>query len=141
MRELSTIRGVNLCSNDYLGLSTDPHLKEALQEGLAYCERTGATGSRLLSGHHTVWDELEAEFAAFAGTETALFFDSGFAANTGLLSALLGPGDVIFSDALSHASIIDGIRLSRARKVIYPHGDLNFLGDTLRSHSQTVDRG
>ena len=137
MRELSTIRGVNLCSNDYLGLSTDPHLKDALREGLAYCERTGATGSRLLSGHHAVWDELEAEFAAFAGTETALFFNSGFAANTGLLSGLLGPGDVIFSDALNHASIIDGIRLSRTQKVIYPHGDLNFLEDTLRWHSQT----
>jgi len=61
MRELSTTRGVNLCSNDYLGLSTDPHLKEALREGLAYCERMGATGSRLLSGHDAVWDELEAE--------------------------------------------------------------------------------
>lgn len=137
MRELSIIQGVNLCSNDYLGLSTDPRLKEALREGLEYCERTGATGSRLLSGHHAVWDKLEAEFAAFAGTEAALFFNSGFAANTGLLSALLGPGDVVFSDALNHASIIDGIRLSGVQKVIYPHSDLNFLGDTLRRHSQT----
>jgi 8-amino-7-oxononanoate synthase len=136
MRELSTIQGVNLCSNDYLGLSIDPRLIEALQEGLAYWKRMGATGSRLLSGHHAVWDELEAEFAAFTGTETALFFNSGFAANTGLLSALLGPGDVIFSDALNHASVIDGIRLSRAQKVIYPHGDLNFLADMLGSHSQ-----
>jgi hypothetical protein len=65
---------------------------------------------------------LEAEFAAFAGAERALFFNSGFAANTGL-SALPGPGYVIFPDALNHASIIDSIRLSRARKVIYPHGE------------------
>jgi 8-amino-7-oxononanoate synthase len=137
LRELSIIRGVNLCSNDYLGLSTDPRLQEALREGFECCERTGATGSRLLSGHHAAWDELEAEFAAFAGTEAALFFNSGFAANTGLLSGLLDPGDVVFSDALNHASIIDGIRLSRAQKVIYPHGGLNFLEDLLRQHSQT----
>jgi 7-keto-8-aminopelargonate synthetase-like enzyme len=108
MRTLSNIHGVNLCSNDYLGLSTDPRLKEALIEGIAYCERTGATGSRLLSGNHEVWDQLETEFASFAGTEAALFFNSGFAANTGLLGSLLGPDDVIFSDALNHASIIDG---------------------------------
>jgi 8-amino-7-oxononanoate synthase len=138
LRELSIIRGANFCSNDYLGLSTDPRLKEALWEGLEYCERTAATGSRLLSGHHALWDELEVEFAAVAGTETALFFNSGFAANTGLLSSLLGPEDVVFSDALNHASIIDGIRLSHAQKVIYPHRDLNFLGDGLRRHVQTA---
>src|ERR1700730_10719980 len=78
MRELSIIQGVNLCSNDYLGLSTDPRLKDALREGLEYCGRTGATGSRLLSGHHAIWDELEADFADFVGTEAALFFNSGF---------------------------------------------------------------
>src|SRR4029077_10178549 len=130
LRELSIIPGVSLCSNDYLGLSDDPRLKEAVRTGLEQCGTVGSTGSRLLSGHHAIWDELEAEFAAFAGTETALFFNSGFAANTSLLSALLGPGDVIFSDALNHASIIDGIRLSRAQKVIYPHSDLNFLEDS-----------
>ena len=137
MRRLSNIHGVNLCSNDYLGLSTDPRLKEALIEGIAHCERTGATGSRLLSGNHEVWDQLETEFASFAGTEAALFFNSGFAANTGLLGSLLGPDDVIFSDALNHASIIDGIRLSRAQKVIYPHSDLNSLEDRLCRHART----
>jgi 8-amino-7-oxononanoate synthase len=136
MRHLSIVQGINLCSNDYLGLSTDPRLKAALREGLEYCARAGATGSRLLSGHHEVWDGLEAEFAAFAGTEAALFFNSGFAANIGLLSALLGPGDVVFSDALNHASIIDGLRLSRAQRIIYPHRDLNFLEHALRRHSQ-----
>ncbi len=110
LRELSIIPGVSLCSNDYLGLSADPLLKDAVRQGLEHCELVGSTGSRLLSGHHDVWDDLEAEFAAFAGTETALFFNSGFAANTGLLSAVLGPGDVVFSDASNHASIIDGIR-------------------------------
>ncbi|HWZ44475.1 MAG TPA: 8-amino-7-oxononanoate synthase [Candidatus Saccharimonadales bacterium] len=138
LRELSIVRGVDLCSNDYLGLSSDPRLQAALSEGLEYCGRSGATGSRLLSGHHDVWDELEAEFAGFAGTEAALFFNSGFAANTGLLSALLGPGDFVYSDALNHASIIDGIRLSRAQRTIYPHRDLDFLEDALRRHSQAA---
>jgi 8-amino-7-oxononanoate synthase len=136
MRELSVVQGVNLCSNDYLGLSGDSRLKRALQEGIEHCAKLGATGSRLLSGHDVVWDELEAAFAAFAGTETALYFSSGFAANTGLLGALLGPEDVVFSDALNHASLIDGIRLGRARKIIYPHCDLNFLEQELRHYAQ-----
>ena len=89
----------------------------------------------MLSGHDAQWDLLEEEFAAFAGTEASLFFSSGFAANTGLLSALLGEDDVVFSDQLDHASIIDGIRLSQARKVIYPHADMNALEDALRRHS------
>ncbi|HKF23794.1 MAG TPA: 8-amino-7-oxononanoate synthase [Candidatus Angelobacter sp.] len=131
-RCISSVPGVNLSSNDYLGLSQHPRLKEALREGIETAGRMGSTGSRLLSGHHAIWDEVEEEFAAFAGTEAALCFSSGFAANTGLLAALLGPEDVVFSDALNHASIIDGIRLGRARKIIYPHGDLNRLEDELR---------
>jgi 8-amino-7-oxononanoate synthase len=137
MRELSVVGGVNLCSNDYLGLACDPRLRAALMEAIEECERVGATGSRLLSGHHPVWDELETEFAAFAGTQSSLFFNSGYAANTGLLSSVLGPDDVVFSDALNHASIIDGIRLSRAQKIIYPHCNLNSLEDSLRRHSQS----
>jgi 8-amino-7-oxononanoate synthase len=137
LHELSIIPGVSLCSNDYLGLAADPRLKEAVRKGLEHCELAGSTGSRSLSGHHAIWEELEAEFAAFAGTETALIFGSGFAANTGLLSALLGPKDVVFSDALNHASIIDGIRLSGAQKVIYPHRDMDFLEDTLHRHLPT----
>src|SRR5207244_129023 len=131
------VRGANLCSNDYLGLSVHPLLKDALREGLEHCERVSATGSRLLSGHHAVWDQLEEEFAVFAGTEAALFVNSGFAANTGLLGSLLSPGDVVFSDALNHASIIDGIRLSAVEKVVYPHRDLNYLEHSLHRHSHT----
>jgi len=93
------------------------------------------TGSRLLSGHFEEWEEVESEFAVFAGTETALYFGSGYSANLGLLTSLLGKEDWVFSDALNHASIIDGIRLSGARKVIYPHGDLNALEATLRAHA------
>jgi 8-amino-7-oxononanoate synthase len=136
LRDLSLVSGTNLCSNDYLGLSDDPRLKEAVLQAMEQCERVAATGSRLLSGHDTVWDELETLFAAFAGTEAALYFSSGFAANTGLLSAVLNAGDVVFSDALNHASLIDGMRLSRAQKVIYPHCDLNFLEHELRRYAE-----
>lgn len=134
-RRPGSVHGVNFCSNDYLGLTGDPRLRAALMEGIESCQSVGSTGSRLLSGHHPAWDNLEQEFAVFAGTEACLFFNSGFAANTGLLPALLGPDDVIFSDALNHASIIDGIRLSRAQKVIYPHCDLNALEDALQHHA------
>jgi len=136
LRELSVVSGTNLCSNDYLGLSDDPRLKQAVLQALEQCKTVAATGSRLLSGHDVVWDELETAFAAFAGTETALCFGSGFAANTGLLGAILAAGDVVFSDALNHASLIDGIRLSRAQKVIYPHCDLNFLEHELRRYAE-----
>jgi 8-amino-7-oxononanoate synthase len=135
VRQLRSTNGTNLCSNDYLGLASDPRLKAALLNRLASVERVASTGSRLLSGHHPAWEEIEEEFAAFAGTEAALFFSSGYAANTGLLSSLLKQDDVVFSDALNHASIIDGIRLSHAQKVIYPHADLNFLESALRQHS------
>src|SRR5258708_24272188 len=84
LRNLSLVDGTNLCSNDYLGLSDDPRLKQAMLQAVERCERVAATGSRLLSGHNAVWDELETIFAAFAGTEAALYFSSGFAANTGL---------------------------------------------------------
>lgn len=133
LRELAEVDGVNLYSNDYLGLATDPRLKLALMEAVAQTPRTGSTGSRLLSGHSRVWDELEEEFAEFAGTSAALYFNSGYAANTGLLSAVLTKDDVVFSDSLNHASLIDGVRLSGARKVIYPHCDLDALQNALQN--------
>ena len=92
----------------------------------------GGTASRLLSGQTEGWRKLEEEFARFAGTEAALFFGSGYAANMGLLSSLVGPDDVVYSDVLNHASLIDGMRLSGARKVIYPHLDLSALENSLR---------
>jgi len=123
---------VNFCSNDYLGLSHDARLKEAVLQAVASAEAVGSTGSRLLSGNSRQWEDIESEFACFAGSETALFFGSGYAANVGLLSSLLKPGDIVFSDALNHASLIDGIRLSGAEKIIYPHCDLKFLERVLR---------
>ena len=128
LRALEILRGVNLCSNDYLGLADDPRLKQAVVDAVSASERVGSTGSRLLSGQFTAnGKNVESEFAEFAGTESALYFGSGYAANVGLLSSVLRPGDIVFSDALNHASLIDGIRLSGARKVIYPHCDLQFL--------------
>ena len=124
--------GMNLSSNDYLGLSTDPRLRQATIEAVARAERVGSTGSRLLSGNSREWEEMEGEFAAFAGTEAAVYFGSGYLANIGLLSSLLRPGDTVFSDARNHASLIDGMRLSGATKIIYPHGNLGFLEGALR---------
>jgi 8-amino-7-oxononanoate synthase len=133
LREFAESQGANFCSNDYLGLAEDPRLKRAVMDTVAKSARMGGTGSRLLSGHDPVWNQLEEEFAGFAGTEAALYFSSGYAANVGLLTAVLGNNDVVFSDALNHASLIDGIRLSGARRVIYPHLDLNVLQDELRA--------
>src|SRR5882672_2627713 len=79
-RSLIEIQGVNFCSNDYLGLSQNPALKEAAIEAVRAADRVGSTGSRLLSGHAAAWDEVESEFARFAGTESALFFGSGYSA-------------------------------------------------------------
>src|SRR5882724_3414702 len=117
-RVLAETAGVNLCSNDYLGLSNHPALREAVLEAVSDAARVSGTGSRLLSGHAAVWEELEGQFARFAGAEAALYFGSGYAANLGLLTSLLRQSDVVFSDALNHASLIDGMRLSGARREI-----------------------
>jgi len=135
LRTLETPAGIDLSSNDYLGLATDPTFKRAVMQSVAKTRTVGSTGSRLLSGNREEWEELESEFAGFAGTEAALYFGSGYAANVGLLSAILKPGDVVFSDECNHASLIDGIRLSRAPKIIYPHCDLRFLEKALREHA------
>jgi 8-amino-7-oxononanoate synthase len=131
-RSLAEIRGIDFCSNDYLGLAEHPALKEAVLRAVGNSKKMGGTASRLLSGQTEAWRNLEEEFAAFAGTEAGLFFGSGYAANMGLLSALMGRDDVVYSDALNHASLIDGMRLSGARKVIYPHLDLSSLENALR---------
>ena len=131
-RSLAEIQGVNFCSNDYLGLAVNPALRAAVTEAVRISEKVGGTGSRLLSGQTEEWRDLEDEFAKFAGTESALFFTTGFAANVGLLSSLVGKDDVVFSDERNHASLIDGMRLSGARQVIYPHLNLNALEDALR---------
>jgi len=115
-----------LCSNNYLGLADHPLLKEA---AIRAVERygVGSGASRLVSGTMKLHEALEARIAAFKGTNSALVFNSGYAANTGIISAIAGRGDVIFSDRLNHASIVDGALLSRARFVRYPHNDISAL--------------
>ena len=115
-----------LCSNNYLGLADHPRLREAAAEA-AMRWGVGAGASRLVSGTMTVHRRLEERLAAFKQTETALLFGSGYLANVGVVSALAGAGDVVFSDELNHASIIDGCRLSRADTAVYRHGDVEHL--------------
>ncbi len=125
-------RLVNWSSNDYLGLAGDPRLVEALCAG-ARAWGTGAGASRLVTGDFAPMNSLEADLAAFEGCEAALLFGSGYAANLGMIPALAGPEDVVCSDALNHASLIDGCRLSRARVAVYPHQDLGALESALRA--------
>lgn len=135
LRHLLPIQGIDFSSNDYLGLSHDPRMKQAILEGVSAASRIASTGSRLLSGHDEAWTLVEQEFAQWVGSEAALYFNSGYAANTGLLSALLGPDDIVFSDSANHASLIDGIRLAKCRRVIFPHLDLDFLEQEFRRHA------
>lgn len=114
-----------LCSNNYLGLADHPALKRAAIAGAELGASSGA--SRLVSGTMELHDRLESRIASFKGTEKSLLFNSGYAANTGIISALMGRGDAIFSDRLNHASIVDGAQLSRAGFYRYPHKDLDAL--------------
>lgn len=115
-----------LCSNNYLGLADHPRVRRAAAEA---AERHGAGtgGSRLISGDMELHHTLEERLAAFEGAESALLFGSGYLANLGVVSALAGEGEVVFSDELNHASIIDGCRLSRAETFVYRHCDLDHL--------------
>ncbi len=117
---------LDLSSNDYLGLSGHPKIKEASQRAIRELG-TGSSGSRLLSGDLDIHHLLEERIARFKGKEGALVFNSGYQANIGLISSLCGRGDVVFCDRLSHASILDGIILSRARFFRFRHNDLDSL--------------
>jgi glycine C-acetyltransferase len=123
-------RVISLSSNDYLGLTHHPRLRQA---ALHAVERYGAGSGavRTIAGTMTLHEELEAELARFKGVEATLTFQSGFAANTGVLAAITGDLDLIVSDALNHASIIDGMRLSKAPRKIYPHADVTALRQIL----------
>ena len=122
---------LNFSSNNYLGLANHPKLAAAAKKAIDRYG-AGAGASRLISGNMTLHEELEHRLAGFKGSEAALVFNSGFQANTGILSTLAGEGDAIFSDALNHASIIDGCRLSRARTFVFAHRDLDQLESALR---------
>ena len=123
-----------LCSNNYLGLADHPALAAASIAAIGqYGTSSGA--SRLVSGTMELHERLENAVAAFKKSETALLFNSGHAANTGIIPALVGRGDVVFSDRLNHASIIDGILLSGARLVRYPHNDFRSLAALMEKHA------
>ncbi|MDR7456545.1 MAG: glycine C-acetyltransferase [Armatimonadota bacterium] len=113
---------INLCSNNYLGLADHPALKAAALDAIATLG-VGSGAVRTIAGNMAIHQQLEAELAAFKRTEAVLLYQSGFTANAGTVAALLGPEDVVVSDELNHASIIDGCRLSGAEKKIFPHKD------------------
>jgi glycine C-acetyltransferase len=121
---------LSLCSNNYLGLANHPALIEAAVRA-ARDQGVGAGASRLVSGSMRAHHELEERLAEFKQTERCLLFTSGYQANVGTITSLAGEGDAVFSDALNHASLIDGCRLSRARVHVYPHADLDALGAAL----------
>jgi 8-amino-7-oxononanoate synthase len=120
-----------LCSNNYLGLADHPKVRGAAAEA-AMRWGAGAGASRLVSGNMEPHRQLESRLAEFKGYQSALLFGSGYLANTGVIAALAGKGEVVFSDELNHASIVDGCRLSRAETFVYRHGDLEHLAWGLR---------
>ena len=123
---------LNFSSNDYLGLAANELVRQAAQAALAL-HGVGAGASRLVVGDTPAHQSLERALAKFEGTERALLFNSGYAANVGALTSLFGVGDVVFSDELNHASLIDGCRLSRAKVVVYPHRDVEALEALVRA--------
>ena len=128
-------RYINFSSNDYLGLSKDHRIAEAAAKAL-WKYGFGSGASRLLSGSYIPHKKLEEKIARFKGTEAALIFNTGYSANTGIIPALVGVQDTIFSDDLNHASIIDGARLSKAEIKIYRHGNMNHLEGLLKKSSK-----
>jgi 8-amino-7-oxononanoate synthase len=123
---------LNFCSNNYLGLAGDPRLAQAAADSLRH-EGFGSGASRLVCGNMTAHRQLEEKLAAFKGSESCLLFSTGYMANVGIISSLFGREDIIFSDRLNHASIIDGIHLSRAEYKRYPHRDMAALEEMLKS--------
>jgi glycine C-acetyltransferase len=134
--ELDGREVISLSSNDYLGLTHHPRLREAALRAVEmYGAGSGAV--RTIAGTMTLHEDLEAALAAFKGVEATLTFQSGFTANTGVIPTVTGEADLIVSDGLNHASIIDGMRLSRAPRVIYPHKDVDALRGLLQEARRT----
>ena len=129
LRALAPRQGRDFASNDYLGLSGAPRLRAAIGGALARGVPTGSGGSRLLRGNDPEHEALEAQAAAWAGSETALFLSSGYAANVTLLATLPQTGDLIVHDELIHASMHEGLRLSRATAIAVPHNDADAFAD------------
>lgn len=126
---------IDLASNDYLGLARDPRVVRGAVDA-ARTWGVGSTGSRLVTGSTELHAQLEDELATFCGAPAALVFSSGYTANLGAVTALSGPGSLVVSDAASHASLVDACRLSRARVVVTPHGDVCAVDAALASRTE-----
>src|SRR5256885_8779676 len=132
LRALKDRRGLDFTSNDYLALAESDALRHAAMEALARGVPLGAGGSRLLRGNHPEHEALEEEAASFFGSETALYFPTGFAANAALAATLPRPGDLIVHDALIHASFRDGLDPARIPAVSAPHNDVEAMDAIIR---------
>lgn len=144
LRQLRTADGlVDFCSNDYLGFARSPELRKAIQQADAHQidAFNGATGSRLLAGQTALAEAVERELAIFYQVEAALIFNSGYAANIGLLACLAQSGDILITDELIHASMIDGARLSYATRYRFRHNDLDDLETKLRQAADNNPAG
>ena len=141
LRQLVPARGFDFSSNDYLGLAASQELAEAVRDALERGVPTGAGGSRLLRGNHEQHELLEREAASFFGSESALFFSSGFAANAALLSTLPRAGDLIVHDSLIHASAHEGMRLGKAEARAARHNDAAAFEDRIRAWREEGGRG
>ncbi|TGL59946.1 aminotransferase class I/II-fold pyridoxal phosphate-dependent enzyme [Leptospira jelokensis] len=130
-RETKTYHGIDFCSNDYLGLATNSRMME-YYHSLSNVYPFGSTASRLVRGNYDSMDLFENEFASFVEGEAALLVSNGFVANFGLIDSIAAPDCYVFTDRLNHASILDGIRISGAKKKYYNHLDLNHLESLLR---------
>jgi 8-amino-7-oxononanoate synthase len=137
--EIDGRRVICLCSNNYLGLATHPSIMAAARDAMQH-EGVGSGASRLITGTMDSHVEAEAALAAFVGASDAALFSSGYTANIGAVQALVGPGDAVFSDALNHASLIDGCRLSRAEVYVYRHRDPEHLQELLRHERHRAQR-
>ena len=126
IRTLRAPSGIDLSSNDYLGLATHPRLVERFANAVKQ-DGCGSTGSRLLRGHHECFTTLERRFAEFKRTERSTYLSSGYLANVAVLTTFPEVGDIVYSDERNHASLIDGVRLSRARRVVFPHSNVEGL--------------
>ena len=132
-------RVLNMCSNNYLGFANHPKLKEAAKRAIEEFG-VGPAAVRSIAGTMTLHEELERKLADFKKTEAALSLQSGFNANVAAIPALMHEGDVIFTDELNHASIIDGCRLTKAKRVIYPHRDVAALAQALEEHKDVAKK-
>jgi 8-amino-7-oxononanoate synthase len=137
-REFALPRGIDFTSNDYLGYASTT---ETIRSTTVPVVQRSGTASRLLRGHHAIWDEVESTLAAWHGAETVLMMTSGYTANEGLISTVMEPGDWVATDELNHACIVDGLRLARCRRFSFRHNDLAHLEEGLRAEAARHEEG